>query len=246
MQCRTLGNMETSLHRQLKEIYADASGDEASQEARLGNFRIDVKRGEELVEIQHGSLASIRSKVAELLRKHRVLVVKPLVVRKTLIHCSSKEGPVTARRLSPKRGSILSLFDELVYFVRVFPHRRLTLETPLVEIEEWRYPGHGRRRRWRKNDFQVADQKLVRLCGVERFQTPADLLRLLPADLPRIFHTGHLAESLGVQRWIAQRMAYCLRHTRALRDVGKAGNARMYEVQSNGASAGKRRVMNGE
>ena len=39
------------------------------------------------------------------------------------------------------------LFDDLVHFTRVFPHRRLTLEVPLVDIEEWRYPGHGRRRR---------------------------------------------------------------------------------------------------
>jgi hypothetical protein len=223
--------METSLHRQLKAIYAGAGGDGASQEATLGAFRIDVVRGDELVEIQHGSLAAIRGKVTQLLRKHRVLVVKPLVVRKTLIHCASKDGPETARRLSPKRGSILSLFDELVYFVKVFPHRRLTLETPLVEIEEWRYPGHGRRRRWRKNDFQVADQKLVRLCGVEQFRTPTDLLRLLPSQLPKTFHTGHLAESLGVQRWIAQRIAYCLRNIRALREVGKAGNAHMYEIR---------------
>src|SRR5687768_2499129 len=159
--------METSLHRQLKTLYAGEGGETASQEATLGRFRIDVVRGNELVEIQHGSLAAIRSKVTQLLRKHRVLVVKPLVVRKTLIHCESKDGPEISRRLSPKRGSVLSLFDELIYFVRVFPHRRLTLETPLVEVEEWRFPGHGRRRRWRKNDFQVADQKLVRLCGVE-------------------------------------------------------------------------------
>jgi hypothetical protein len=220
--------METSLHRQLKALYA---GDEASQEMPLGQFRIDVVRGDELIEIQHGSLAAIRDKVTKLLRRHRVLVVKPLVVRKTLIHCAAKDGPETARRLSPKRGNLLSLFDELVYFTRVFPHRRLTLETPLVEIEEWRYPGHGRRHRWRRNDFQVADQKLVRLCGVETYRTPVDLLRLLPTDLPRPFHTGHLADSLQVQRWIAQRIAYCLRHMRALRDVGKTGNARMYEIR---------------
>ena len=82
--------METSLHRQLKQLYAS---DGASQETTLGKYRIDVVRGAELVEIQHGSLAAIRTKVGELLRKHDVLVVKPLVVRKTLITCQSKDGP---------------------------------------------------------------------------------------------------------------------------------------------------------
>ncbi len=43
------------------------------------------------------------------------------------------------KRLSPKRGTILDLFDDLVHFMRVFPHKRLTLEVPLVDIEEWRY-----------------------------------------------------------------------------------------------------------
>ena len=219
--------METSLHRQLKALYASEG---ATQEMTLGNFRIDVVRGDELIEIQHGSLAAIRGKVAQLLRHHRVLVVKPLVVHKTLVHCATKDGPETSRRLSPKRGNILSLFDELVYFVRVFPHRRLILETPLIEIEEWRYPGHGRRRRWRQNDFQVADQKLIRLCSVERYRTAGDLLRLLPSDLPRPFHTGHLATSLGIQRWIAQRITYCLRHMRGLKEAGKSGNARMYTI----------------
>jgi hypothetical protein len=220
--------METSLHRQLKALYAS---DGASQEAKLGSFRIDVVRGGELVEIQHGSLAAIRRKTVQLLRGHQVLIVKPLIVRKTLVQCSSKDGPEVSRRLSPKRGTILSLFDELVYFVKVFPHHRLTIETPLVEIEEWRYPGHGRRRRWRRNDFQILDQRLVTLCGLERFQTPADLLRLLPVDLPKPFHTGDLASALGVQRWIAQRIAYCLRHMQALREAGKSGNARMYEIR---------------
>jgi len=64
-----------------------------------------------------------------------------------LIKRVKEGGPVAYRRLSPKRGTIFDLFDELVHFSRVFPHERLTLEVPLIDIEEWRYPGHGRRRR---------------------------------------------------------------------------------------------------
>ena len=218
--------METSLHRQLKQLYA--VGD-AGQEIRLGKFRIDVVRGNQLIEIQHGSLAAIRAKIEFLLPKYQILVVKPLVVRKFLIQCNQKDGPPVARRLSPKKGSILSLFDELIYFTRLFPHRNLVLETPLVEIEEWRYAGHGKRRRWRRNDFQVADQKLVHLIGVEQFRTSADLLRLIPTSLPSPFHTGHLAEAMGIRRWVAQRIAYCLRHSRAVQTVGKIGNSQLYQ-----------------
>jgi hypothetical protein len=220
--------METTLHRQLKALYA---GGEARVEQRLEGFRyrIDAVRGEQLVEIQHGSLAAIRDKIARLVVNHRVLVVKPLIIRKTLVSLSRKGGRELVRKTSPKRGTLLDVFDELVYFTRVFPHPNLTLETPLVEIEERRYPGHGKRRRWRRKDFVVEDQRLVAVVGVEQFSTHADLWRLIPAGLREPFHTGDLAESLGVRRWVAQRIAYCLRKTGTADVAGKKGNAWLYK-----------------
>ena len=188
--------METSLHRDLKTLYA---GQDAQFEVSLGGYRIDVMSGGRLVEIQHGSLAAIRDKVKTLLKNHPVVVVKPIVVQKLLVKRAGKDGPITVRRMSPKRGTLLDLFDELVHFTGVFPHRRLTLEVPLVDIEEWRYPGHGRRRRWRLDDYQVEDQKLVAVHATYRFQTAADLARLVERPMPQPFHTGHLAESLRVQ-----------------------------------------------
>jgi len=218
--------METTLHRQLKALYAGAG---ALVEQRMEGFRIDAIRDGQLVEIQHGSLAAIRTKIARLLKKHEVLVVKPLVVRKELVKLTRQGGKEVSRRLSPKQATVLDLFDELVYFTRVFPHVRLTLETPLVEIEERRYPGHGRRRRWRKNDHIVEDQRLLSVREVHRFRTAADLLALLPSELPQPFHTGQLADLLATRRWTAQRIAYCLRQTGAARVCGKAGNALLYQ-----------------
>lgn len=217
--------MESSLHKQLKELYADAG---AEIEQKLGRYRIDVVCDHELIEIQHGSLAAIRDKVADLTRNHRVLVVKPIVIRKRLVKTKSQGGRVVGRRLSPKQGSILDLFDELVYFTRVFPHPNLTLETPLVDIEEWRYPGHGRRRYRRKNDHIVDDQKLTTLHEIRRFRTRQDLLQLIPTDLPAPFHTGHLADAMNIPRSKAQQIAYCLRKTDSLEDCGKQVNARLY------------------
>ena len=217
--------METSLHRQLKARYADTPDD---QEVALDGYRIDAIKDDQLIEIQHGSLAAIRDKIAKLLEKHCVTVVKPIVARKNLIKLKRRGGKVVDSRLSPKRGQVLDLFDELVYFTRVFPHKRLTLEVLLVEVEELRYPGHGRRRRRGKRDFQVEDQRLLNVLETHQFRTLADLRKILPRRLPATFHTGDLAECLEIKRWVAQRIAYCLRETGAIKHVGKQGNTLLY------------------
>lgn len=220
--------METSLHQQLKAHYA---GDDGEVEIKLGRYRIDAVQGDLLIEIQHSGLAAIRDKIRTLLKKHRVLVVKPIVATKRIVKRDKLGGKVVSSRRSPKRGTPLDVFGELLHFTRVFPHRRLTIETPLVTIEEHRRPGHGKRRRWRKNDFVVDDQVLVEVGEAPRYQSPADLLRLLPAGLPSPFDTGELAAALKVDRWVAQRIAYVLRETGAAEAVGKRGNAIVYKLR---------------
>src|SRR5690606_25966813 len=126
-----------------------------------------------------------------------------------LVKLAERGGAEIDRRRSPKRGTVLDVFDELVYFTRVFPHERLALEVVLVEVEERRYPGRGKRRRRSERDFQIEDQRLTRIIGEHRFATAADLLRLLPRRMPRQFHTAHLAARLKAPRWTAQRIAYC-------------------------------------
>ncbi len=219
--------METSLHRQLKEKFR-LPGSEV--EVKLGRYRIDVVNDDRLVEIQHSGLSSIRNKVQHLVRAHKVDVVKPLVRRKRLIKLNRKNGKEVERRWSPKRGTILDLFDELIYFTRVFPHENLRLIVPMVEIEEIRFPGHGRRRRWRRNDFQVQDQLLVDMSDIHTFESAVDLHRLLPRKLANPFDTKALSEGLDVQRWQAQRIAYVLRKTGSANPVGKKGNAILYEL----------------
>jgi hypothetical protein len=70
---------------------------------------------------------------------------------------------------------------------------------------------------------------LLEVHAVHEFRSASDLCRLLPPELPKPFHTGHIADGLSVDRWIAQRMAYCLRNTGALKQVGKLGGAWLYE-----------------
>lgn len=248
--------METSLHRELKRQYAEAppSGArpkrgrkrlasekaiaeigaaeecaaESGIEIRLADYRIDAIVAGELIEIQLASLAALRRKAPSLLQSRRLRIVKPIIRRKWLVKRSSRTGPVEDRRLSPKQGRPLDLFEELVYFTKIFPHPRLSIEWILVDVEEWRYPGHGRRRRYRERDFVVEDVLLRETGERGELRTPDDLIGLLGVSLEGEFDTAKLALELGERRHIAQRIAYCLRETGAIQLVGKSGNSLIY------------------
>ncbi|MEZ6048029.1 MAG: hypothetical protein R3C11_21120 [Planctomycetaceae bacterium] len=217
--------METSLHQQLKEHYA-REGDQI--EVRLGDYIIDVVSGEELIEIQCASLSAIRDKIRDLLKTHQVRVVKPLAARKYLVRKKARGNKILSARYSPVRQSWLDLFEELVHFVTVFPHPKLTLEIALVELEEHRVP--VKRKGWRKKDYRTTDRMLKEVTETRQLNSAIDLWNLLPDTPGGTFTTAELAKAADVPRWTAQKIAYCLRETECIRLVGKQGNALLYEL----------------
>ncbi|MCG8585308.1 MAG: hypothetical protein MI757_11405 [Pirellulales bacterium] len=219
--------MESTLHRQLKELYAD---DASEIEVRHGDYRIDVVSGDELIEIQQSSLSAIRNKIRTLVEDHAVVVVKPVVRRRLLVKYKRKGGRETDRRYSPKQGSLLDLFSELVYFIGVFPHERLALDVVLIDVEEHRHP--RKHKRWNRSAWKVDDQRLIEVCEIHRLRTPSDLLALVNCDLPSPFHTGDLAKLLDVDRGFARQIAYCFRNMGAAEQVGKQGNTLLYELRA--------------
>jgi hypothetical protein len=230
--------METSLHKQLKTLYA---GRDAETEVSVHGFRIDAigKRGE-LIEIQHASLSALRSKSVKLLESStscRLRIVKPIVARKRIVTLSAPDGTVLRSRWSPKRGELLDLFEHLVHFAKVFPRKRLTLEIALIEAEEIRVD-RPRGKRRRSKPYRQVDIRLVELIDTLSLKTNADILRLLPvSQLPQPFDTAQLAAALERPRWFAQKIGYCLRNTGAAELAGKRGNSQLYRIRGRQRSA---------
>ena len=217
--------METSLHQQLKDLYSTPS---SVQEDWVGDYRIDVRRGRRMIEIQTSSLGAIRDKIRVLLERHPVTVVKPIIARKMLLVKDRSLGPVRTRRWSPKRCGWIDLFEALTHFTTVFPHPNLTLDVPLIEIEETRFP-RKTRRFWHRA-YRIEDQRLLQVVDRRTVRTADDLLRLLDVTLPESFDTKDLAEALSTRRWMAQKVAYCLRQTGGIAIEGKRGKAILYRV----------------
>jgi len=215
--------METALHRELKEFYCD---DAKAREVQVQGYRVDALVDGAVIEIQQASLAALRRKVKVLLTTHPVVVVKPLSALKTIIRLKRRNGPIASKRTSPQHATVYDVFHELVHFVDVFPHPRLTLDVLLTEQEETRIP---KPKRWfRAKDYTVSSRRLVAIRSRHRFQTAAELGSLLPEGLETRFTTADIARLTGIPRWLAQKMAYCLRQTGAITVAGKRGNALLY------------------
>jgi hypothetical protein len=217
--------METTLHRQLKALYA---GPKADCEVRIDGYRIDAVVSGRLIEIQQASLSALRAKVKTLLDSHRVLIVKPLAANKLIIHRDPKSHCILSQRRSPQHESVWDLFLDLVHFRDVFPHPRLTLEVLLVDIDEYRHERPGRRRS--RRSVRVQDRILRSLGERYRFRTAADLLKLLPDGFGPEFTTAELATAVGLPRWWAQKIAYCLRNMQAVETIGKRRHAWLYAL----------------
>jgi hypothetical protein len=219
--------METSLHRALKDQYGSGSG--GHSEVTLKGFRIDAVDGAGLlVEIQSGPLGPLRAKLGRLLPEHRVRVVKPVVLERRVVRRARTDGPDLSARRSPKRGSVVDLFEDLVGLARLLPDPNLDIEVLPVSIDEIRV---SRRRR---PGYRIVDRCLVEILGKLSIENPPDLWKLLPQthDWTEPFTTADIARRIDRPLWLAQRVAYCLRLSEAAQVVGKRGNHRLYSDPS--------------
>jgi hypothetical protein len=217
----TLG--EKPLHAALKRWYA-REGDRV--EVPVDGFVIDLVRGDLLIEIQTRGFSNMRRKLGRLLATHRIHVVHPIAVERTILKVD-EWGELISRRRSPKRGAAVDLFAELVSFPELVAHPGLTLEVVLTHEEELRR--HDATKAWRRRGWVIEERRLVEVVDTVVVDAPAALAAFLPDELPATFTTADLATALGRPRRLAQQMTYCLRRLELIEITGKVGNAVVYQ-----------------
>ena len=237
----TLG--EYSLHADLKRWYAQ-EGDRL--EVNVDGFIVDVMRGELLVEIQTRNFSGIKRKLAQLADLHPLRRVYPIAQEKWIVRLPARTGgrardgkKVLSRRLSPKRGRLLDIFDELVHIPSLLREPTVSFEALLIEEEEVRRDD-GRGSWWRRG-ISTLDRRLIRVVSRNVFEGPKGFLKFLPSGLPQPFTTRNLAEALDEPHHIAQKIAYTLREMGAIRVAGKRKNAILYSLREDAAPGLPRR-----
>ncbi len=215
---------EGPLHAAVKELLA-APGDLA--EVRVGRWVIDLVRADgELVEVQTGGFGPLGPKLDGLLDDHRVRIVHPVAAERRIVRVGAG-GEVLSARRSPRRATVVEIFDKLVTFPSLLAHPNLTLEVLLTREDHIRGPEPVRRRRRTRDPGQ---RRLVEVIERVELRAPADVLTALPPLPDEPFTTRELARALRCPTMLAQRTVYCLKLMELLEPAGKRGRAPLHRL----------------
>jgi len=215
---------EGPLHQSLKALYLTGNGEE---EVPVGSYVADVRAEDEVIyEIQTGGFAPLKRKLATLLESHQVVLVHPIAAVRYIVKLPEELDGEASRRKSPKRSSAANIVEELVSIPHLLEHPNFEVEVVLIEEDEIRVFDPGRVRR--RKGWRVVSRQLNQVFEQRRISCRDDLFALIHGPLPEAFSTADLASAMAQPRWLAQKMAYCLRVSGAAEVCGKQGNALLY------------------
>lgn len=192
---------ESSLHKTLKNIFAIQTN--AQQEVKIGNWICDLVTSKgDVIEIQNQNVSSLLPKIQYLLStKHKVTVVHPIIVSKT-IETYDSENKLLSKRRSPKKQDIYSIFRELTGLYTVLLHKNFTLVVPEITVSEIKIKTPepvqliNKSRRFRKN--WIKTNKSLNTIGKSYvFKGKKDYLSLLPLSLEKEFSSKELKMALS-------------------------------------------------
>ncbi|MDR0669104.1 MAG: hypothetical protein LBF95_03385 [Treponema sp.] len=216
---------ESGLHRALKFHYGGQNG---RIEQACGDYVCDCVTGEgEIVEVQTGSFGPLREKVTNLLSRHRVRIVYPVIVT-AYIETYNTEALLLRRRRSPRRGGPWDLFKGLLYAPELPLLKGLTVELALIDALERRVQdGKGS---WRRGGTSITGRELSGWHESIILKKPRDYRRFIPAALHGDFTVCSLAKSAGISEALARKTLYVLAKLGVVERTGNQGRFYSYRA----------------
>jgi len=214
---------EKPLHAELKRLTAQP-GDQF--EVPVGRYVVDIVRDGLLLEIQTAGFGAMRSKLRNLLKDHHVRLIWPLPVEKWIVTLPTGRTGESSRRKSPKRGRLEHAFIELVSIPDLISHPNFSFEIVMTREDELRKP--VRTRSWRRKGWRREERQLVEIVERRLFETANDWRQLAPLTHSGEFTTRDLADEMGTERYLAQKMAYCFAKSGLIEPIGKQGRSWLY------------------
>ena len=215
---------ECSLHSEIKQAYS-LPGDQL--EVKLGNYIVDILRGNLVIEVQTKNFSALKRKLNVLVEKHPVRLVYPLTEKKLITYVAEDHAVVNQRK-SPRKGRLTDLFHELVMIPSMIGEENFSLEVLFINEEELRCnDGKGS---WRRRGVSVIDRRLLKVNGRILFQNKGEYLKLLPDGLNAFFTNRELAKLANISLRSARQITYCLRKSDVIQLVERNGRQLVFKL----------------
>lgn len=214
---------ESSLHAGLKRLFAQ-SGDEI--EAPVGNYIIDIKRGNLLIEIQTANLYAMRKKITDLSPDYAFHIIRPIIRTKYIVTVDV-DGTILRRRRSSRQGRFIEALKDLNNYPEMLGTPNLTLQLLLIDAEEYRTDdGKGS---WRRKGVSITDRNLLDVIESTELHEPSDARLIVPELAAETFTNRDIATACKVRLYNARWYSGALRKMGLIRSAGKRRRETLYE-----------------
>lgn len=207
--------MEKSVHKRIK-YYLD--NNEKHHEVRVGNYIADVKRDNQIYEIQTKHFKLLLDKIEYYLQYgYNVTVVYP-VINIRYVYTLDKNWKIIKRRKSAYKGSIQDVLLELYWIHKYLNNKLFELKIILVNVEDMKIEG--------SSDII---RQVSSFDGEITIENLEGLKVLVPNTLNTRFTTSEfIKESKSRKKRIASGVKL-LRELEVIKQVDKRGNTIIYE-----------------
>lgn len=199
---------EKTQHLVLKRYFEP---DTSFHEIPHRGFIADIRRDDNIIEIQTSTFGAMRRKLEVFLEDSNVTVVYPVPYIKHLSWIAA-DGTISEPRLSPKRSSAAELLPNLIFIKQYLSHPHLHFIVAMLEVEEYRnLDGWGSGGKRGSTRYDRIPTKLHELIEI---RSMLDLHKVLPFDVGETFS----AQMLRRKTHLSPRGTYTA--MRVLRDTG--------------------------
>jgi len=214
---------EGTLHLVLKNYI---SANRENQEIKYKGKYIDVLLDGKAYEVQTRSFGSLKSKLKTFLPELPVTIVFPAIMEKRIAWTDPETGELTPCRKSPKKESVYSIFNELIYIKDFLSNQNLSFCVFLLGADETKllcgYSADKKKGSVRLNRVPTD------LFSVEYFETSKDFIKLLPDT--EEFTVKSLASHAKITPDLARKMIYCLCHADIIKHTHTEKREKFYSV----------------
>ena len=218
---------EKTLHAVLKEYFEPHK---ENQEVRVGGYVADIVGENGVIEIQTRQFNKLLKKLECFLEYCDVTVVYPIPQVKYLSWIDMDTGEVTAKRKSPKKGSIYDAAPELYRIKYTLDNPRMNLCLCMLEVEETRYLNGWSRDK--KRGSSRCDRVPTGLNGEIYLHCPDDYRIFIPEGLEGEFTSAVFSKTAHISLKTAQTILNILCYLEIVEKVGRESRSNVYKVKT--------------